>query len=154
VVNVARVSGPAANDGLATTIEEGHMPTRILRPPRRSKRLRALLSACVVAGACAAAVPSSAGAYTEHFCQYAWMGSGADCYAGSRHTLQAVNGWSINTWQRVCAASFVAPWGSQNTDWRCDYGSVQKWIGGRVDGVGGIHNGDPSPFYGYGTQDF
>jgi hypothetical protein len=129
------------------------MPTRFLRPPRRPNRLRALISICVVAGACAAAVPSTAGAYTEHFCQYAYMSSGSNCYAGSRHTLQYVTGYTINSWQRVCAASFVAPYGAQNSNWACDYNVVQKYLGG-VAGVGGIHNGDPSPFTGYGTQDF
>jgi hypothetical protein len=130
------------------------MPTRFPGPLRRPKRLRALLVACIAAGVCAIGVPSSAGAYSEHFCQYSWMGSGWDCYAGSRHTLQAVSGWTINSSQRVCAASFVAPYGAQNSDWRCDYAYTQKSLGGRVDGVGGIHNGDPSPFYGYGIQDF
>jgi hypothetical protein len=130
------------------------MPTRFPRPLLRPKRLRALVSACILAAAFAAAIPSSAGAYTEHFCQYAWMGSGTNCYAGSRHTLQTVDGWTINSYQRVCAASFVAPWGTQNSDWRCDYGWTEKYLGGRVDGVGGIRNGDPSPITGYGTQDF
>jgi hypothetical protein len=130
------------------------MPTRFPGPLRRPKSLRALVATCALAGACMAAVPSSAGAYTEHFCQYAWMGSGGTCFAGNRHTLQLVDAWSINTYQRVCAASFTAPWGAQNSDWRCDYGQTEKYLGGRVDGVGGIHNGDPSAFYGYGTQDF
>ena len=130
------------------------MPTRFPGPLRRPKRLRALVSACALAAAFAAAVPSSAGAYTEHFCQWAYMSPGSNCYAGSRHSLQAVNAWSMGTIQRVCAASFVAPWGSQNSDWRCDYSFVQKWLGGRVDGVGAIHNGDPSWINGYATQDF
>jgi hypothetical protein len=107
-----------------------------------------------VAGACAAAVPSSAGAYTEHFCQYAGMPSATNCFASNRHTLQAVNAWSIDGYRRVCAASFVVPWGAQNSDWRCDYQAVQKFLGGRVDGVGAIRNSDPQWMTGYGTQDF
>ena len=130
------------------------MPTRFPGPPRRPKRLRALILTCAVAAAWAAAAPSPASAYQEHFCQYAYMPSGSNCYAGNRHTLQAVTGYTINTWQRVCVASFVAPWGAQNSDWRCDYGFAQKLLGGRVDGVGGLHNGDPWAFYGYGVQDF
>ena len=130
------------------------MPTRFRGPLRRPKRLRALVASCVLAGACLAAVPSSAGAYTEQFCQWAWMGSGGNCFAGNRHTLQYVDGWSMNTSQRVCAASFVTPWGTQNSDWRCDYSWTEKVLLGRVDGVGAIHNGDPYPFYGYGQQDF
>lgn len=130
------------------------MPTRLPRPPRRPKRLRTLILTCTFAAACAAAVPSSAAAYTEHFCQYASLWPGDNCYAGSQHTLQAVNAWSINNPQRVCAASFTAPWGTQTSDWRCDYGFVQKYLGGRVSGVGAIHNGDPYFMYGYATQDF
>lgn len=130
------------------------MPTRFLRPRLRLKRLRALVLTCALAGAFAAAVPSSASAWSEHFCQYAGMPSGSNCYAGSRHNLQAVKGYTINGYQRVCAASFVSPWGSQNSDWRCDYGYVEKWLGGSVAGVGGIRNGDPSWMTGYGVQDF
>ena len=130
------------------------MPTRSLRPPRRPKRLRALVIACALAGACAAAVPSSAAAYQEHFCQYQPMNAGDNCFAGTRHTLQQVNGYTINDWQRVCAASFSAPWGSQNSDWRCDYGTTVKYLYGRVDGVGALHNGSGGFIWGYGTQDF
>lgn len=130
------------------------MPTSSPWPPPRPKRLRGLVSTCLAAGACALAVPASAGAYTEHFCQFAAMPSGSNCYAGSPHTLQVVKGWSINSTQRVCAASFAAPWGAQNSDWRCDYAYTEKWLFGSVAGVGGIHNGDPYPMTGYGTQDF
>lgn len=130
------------------------MPSRYPRSRRRPKRLRALILACALAGACAAAVPAPAAAYTEHFCQYASLWPGNTCYAGDRHNLWAVNAWSIDSYSRVCAASFIAPYSSQNSDWRCDYGSVQKFLGYRVDGVGGIHNGDGWHLYGYGTQDF
>lgn len=130
------------------------MPVSVLRPPRRSTRLRALLAAVIAAAACAAAVPSQAGAYEEHFCQFASMAPGSECYAGNRHTLQQVNGWSIGSIQRICAASFTAPWGIQNSDWRCDYQSVQKYLGGRVDGVGALHNGDPYWMTAYGVQYF
>lgn len=130
------------------------MPARSPKPPRRLLRRRVLLSALLAAAACALAAPASSGAYTQHFCQYAGMPSGTNCYAGTRHTLQAVNGWSIDSYQRVCAASFDTAWGSQNSDWRCDYGWTQKLLGGRVDGVGAIRNGDPYWMTGYGTQDF
>jgi hypothetical protein len=130
------------------------MPIRELRPRKRSRRLCALLTTCLALGVGATALPSPASAYTEHFCQYANMAPGADCWAGNRHTLQAVTAYSINSWSRVCAASWTTPWGSQNSDWRCDYQVAYKYIGGRVDGVGVIHNGDPFWIYGYGTQDF
>jgi hypothetical protein len=102
----------------------------------------------------AAALPSPANAYTEHFCQYVSLGSGWECFAGNRHTLQAVTAYSINSWSRVCAASFSNPYSGQNSDWVCDYGVAYKYIGGRVGGVGAIHNGDPYAILGYGTQDF
>jgi hypothetical protein len=130
------------------------MPIRDLSPHRRTRRLCALLTTCLALGVGAAALPSSASAYQEHFCQYAALGPGADCWAPNRHTLQYVTAYSINSWSRVCAASFTSPWGSQNSDWRCDYGTAQKYLGGRVAGVGAIHNGDWYSIYGYGTQDF
>ena len=130
------------------------MPTRHHLPWRRPKRLFALLCACGTLGIGALAVPTSAGAYTDHFCQYVFLPSGANCYASNPHTLQTVNGWSVNSFQRVCAASFTGPYGWQTSDWRCDYGFTQKLLWGRVSGVGGVHNGDPSAMYGYGTQDF
>ena len=130
------------------------MPTRDLRPFRRSKRLCALLTTCLAMTAGAAVAPSAANAYQEHFCQYAALGPGDNCPAPNRHTLQYVTAYSINSWSRVCAASWSTPWGYQNSDWRCDYGYAQKYLGGRVDGVGVIHNGDPWPIFGYGTQDF
>lgn len=129
------------------------MPTRSFLPHRRSRRLCALLAACA-ALTVGALTPSSASAYEEHFCQWAVMGPGWDCFAGDRHTLQQVNAWSLWSFQRVCAASFTSPWGSQNSDWRCDYGVTSKWLGGRVDGVGAIHNGDPGWMYTYGVQYF
>lgn len=126
--------------------------TRPLRRPRR--RLRALAGACALVGAFALGAPASAGAYEEHFCQYVTLTPGMNCYASNRHTLQTVKAWSVGSTDRVCAASFTAPWGSQNSDWRCDYGYVIKSLGGRVDGVGAIHNGDPQTFIGYGIQEF
>ena len=130
------------------------MPTRRRRPLRRSRRLYALLTTCLALSAGALALPSSAGAYTDHFCQFQSLGPGWECFAPNRHTLQRVQAWSINSFQRVCAASFTTPWGSQNSDWRCDYGWTEKYLGGRVDGVGAIHNGDPGWITAYGTQDF
>ena len=130
------------------------MPIRDPRPFRRSRRLTALLTTCLAITAGAAALPAPASAYTEHFCQYVGLAPGWNCPAPNRHTLQYVTAYSINSWSRVCAASWTTPWGYQNSDWRCDYGIAQKYLGGRVDGVGVIHNGDPWSIYGYGTQDF
>jgi hypothetical protein len=130
------------------------MPMTVSRPSLRPTRLRALIAAVVAAAACAAALPPKADAYTEDFCQYTGMWPGQNCYAGNRHTLQAVYGWTINSSQRICAASFTAPYGLQNSDWRCDYAYTEKLLYGRVDGVGGIHNGDPYGFYGYARQEF
>lgn len=123
-----------------------------LRRPRR--RLAALTAVSAMLGAAALGAPSSASAYQQHFCQYAYMPSGTNCYAQYRHTLQNVFGWTIASDDRVCAASFTSQWGSQNSDWRCEYTYVQKFLGGRVEGVGAIRNGDPQHFYGYGVQEF
>jgi hypothetical protein len=130
------------------------MPIRHRPPQSRSRRVCAIVTICAALSAGALAVPTSAGAYTDHFCQYAQLAPGWECFAQNRHTLINVRAYSINTFQRVCAASFSSPWGAQNSDWRCDYSVVEKYLGGRVDGVGAIHNGDPSWMYGYGTQDF
>jgi len=130
------------------------MPIRHRRPRLRPKRLSALIVTCAALGAGALALPSTAGAYTDHFCQYQALGPGWNCFADNRHTLQLVRGWSLGNYQRVCAASFTSPWGTQNSDWRCDYGYTEKWLWGRVDGVGAVHNGDPYWMTGYGMQDF
>jgi hypothetical protein len=129
------------------------MPIRSLLLHRRSRRLCALLTTCAALSASALA-PSPASAYEEHFCQWVALGSGWECFAGNRHTLQQVNAWSMNSFQRICASSFSTPWGSQNSDWRCDYGVTSKWLGGRVVGVGAIHNGDPYWLHTYGVQYF
>jgi hypothetical protein len=104
-------------------------------------------------GVAALGAPSSASAYQEHFCQYATMPSGTNCYAPTRHSLDTVYGYTIGSTDRICAASFNVPFGSQNSDWRCDYGSVYKLLYGR-DGVGAIRNGDPQLFFGYAIQEF
>ena len=129
------------------------MPIHDSRPLRRSKRLVALVMSCMALGASSLAIPSSASAYEEHFCQFATLGPGWQCYAPNRHTLQAVRAVA-NGYYRICAASFTSVWGYQNSDWRCEYEFVQKYLGGRVDGVGVIRNGDPQNFYGYGIQEF
>jgi hypothetical protein len=129
------------------------MPIRQRRPRRRSRRLCAMATVCACLGTGALALPSSAGAYTDHFCQYTTLGPGWECYAPNRHTLQVVTGWSIGAYQRVCVASYTAPWGTQNSNWNCDYGVAQKFLGGLA-GVGAIHNGDPGWMVTYGTQDF
>ena len=128
------------------------MTVSINRSPRRRQRLRALVLVSAAAVACAVALPSSAAAYTQDFCQNTYLGSGSNCYAGSAHTLQSVFGVAVNSYQRVCAASFVSPGGTQNSDWRCDYGTTSKALGGRVDGYGALHNGDPLAFTAFGTQ--
>jgi hypothetical protein len=130
------------------------MPIRNRRPRRRSRRLCALVTISAALGSAALALPSSAGAYTDHFCQFTALAPGWECFAPNPHTLQQVNGWTIGSTQRICAASFTAPWGTQNSDWRCDYGATVKFLGGRVGGVGALHNGDPGWLTAYGTQDF
>ncbi len=130
------------------------MPIRCRRPRLRSTRLCALAATSAVLGAGALALPSPAAAYTDHFCQFTTLGSGWQCFAPNAHTLQSVQGWTINSYNRICAASFTSPWGTQNSSWRCDYGYTQKYLGGSVGGVGALHNGDPSTFVAYGTQDF
>ena len=123
-----------------------------LRRPRR--RIAVLTVASAVFGALALGAPSSASAYQQHFCQYVTLPSGNHCNAGARHTLQNVYGWTIGSNDRICAASFTSTWGIQNSDWRCEYSYVQKILGGRVEGVGSIRNGDPNWFVGYGVQEF
>ena len=130
------------------------MPIRENRPRKRSRRLCALLVTCAALGAGALSVPSSASAYEESFCPCLTLYSGQECYAQNRHTLQLVRGYSVSTYQRVCAASFSTPYTMQNSDWRCDYGYTEKWILGRVDGVGALHNGDPYPFIAAGFQSY
>ena len=130
------------------------MPIREHRPHRRSRRLCALLATCATLGVGALAAPTSASAYDEVICPFNTLYPGWECFGENRHTLQLVRGWSVNTYQRVCAASFSTPWSGQNSDWRCDYGYTEKWLGGRVDGVGALHNGDSYPFIAAGFQTF
>ena len=130
------------------------MPIREHRPRQRSRRLCALLVTCAALGVGALSAPSSASAYDEAFCPFVTLYSGQECFAENRHTLQLVKGWSVGSYQRVCAASFSTPYSMQNSDWRCDYGYTEKWLGGRVDGVGALHNGDPYPFIAAGFQSF
>jgi hypothetical protein len=130
------------------------MPIREHRPIPRSRRLAALVLSCAVLGVGALSAPTSASAYDEPFCGFSTLYSGWECYGQSRHTLQLVRGWSVNSFQRVCAASFSTPYGGQNSDWRCDYGYAEKSLGGRIDGVGAVHNGDPWPFVAVGIQSY
>jgi len=104
-------------------------------------------------GAVALGAPSSASAYQQQFCYGVFMPSGTNCFALYRHTLQNVYGWNYSD-DRVCASSWTTQFGFQNSDWRCEYGFVQKFLGGRVDGVGAIRNGDPQNVIGYGVQEF
>jgi hypothetical protein len=122
------------------------------RRPRR--RLLALAATSAVLGAVALGAPTTASAYQQHFCQYQFMPSGTNCFAQSRHTLQNVFGYTIGSSDRICAASFTTAWGTQNSDWRCEYEYVHKILGGRVEGVGAIRNGDPQAFVGYAVQEF
>jgi hypothetical protein len=130
------------------------MPIREKRPRMRSRRLCALLLTCSALGVGALSAPTSASAYDEAFCPFYTLYPGQECFAENRHTLQVVKGWSVASWSRVCAASFSTPYSMQNSDWRCDYGYVEKWINGRVDGVGALHNGDNYPFIAAGFQSF
>jgi hypothetical protein len=130
------------------------MPIRENRPRKRSRRLCALLVACAALGVGALSAPTSASAYDESFCPFNTLYSGQECFAQNRHTLQLVRGWSVNAYQRVCAASFSTPYSMQNSDWRCDYGYTEKWLNGRIDGVGALHNGDQYPFIAAGFQSF
>lgn len=123
------------------------------QPRRMPRRLAALCAVIAVLSTAALSAPSSASAYQQQFCYGAWMLSGTNCFAQYRHTLQNVYGWNQSD-DRICAASWTSQWGYQNSDWRCEYGFVQKSLGGRVDGVGAIRNGDPQHFVGYGVQEF
>jgi hypothetical protein len=135
-------------------MEEGCMPIREYGPRKRSWRLCALLVTCAALGVGALAAPTSASVWEEPFCPFVTLYSGQECFAQNRHTLQLVKGWSVGAYQRVCAASFSTPYSMQNSDWRCDYGYVEKWINGRVDGVGALHNGDQYPFIAAGFQSY
>jgi hypothetical protein len=95
-----------------------------------------------VLSAGALALPSSASAWEEPFCVFVWVAPGSECFAQNLHTLQAVRGVS-GGWDRMCVASYTHPWGTQNSNWRCGYNDVTKYIDGRVDGVGVVHNGEP-----------
>jgi hypothetical protein len=130
------------------------MPIRENRPRKRPRRLCALLVTCAALAAGALSAPTSASAYDEAFCPFNTLYPGQECFAQNRHTLQLVRGWTVSSFQRVCAASFSTPYTAQNSDWRCDYGYTEKWILGRVDGVGALHNGDPFPFIAAGIQSF
>ena len=123
------------------------------RPRLGRRRLAGLFAAGGLLAALALGAPSSASATQEHFCQYVPLASGATCYAQNRRTLQRVLGWSSGSSDRVCAASFTAPWGSQNSTWRCDYTYAEKILGGLL-GVGALHNGDPQAFTAFGTQEY
>jgi len=117
------------------------MPIHDSRPLRRSKRLCALVTTCLALGATSLALPSPASAYEEPFCVFVYLPPGGECMAQNRHTLEAVKGVASGP-LRICAASFDTPWGTQNSNWRCDWGTVWKSIEGRVDGVGALHNGE------------
>jgi hypothetical protein len=113
------------------------------------------LLTCLTAAACAAIAPASASAYRENFCWGVPLNSGADCYSTSRHSLLQVQAASVYNPDRVCAAVFTGPYGGQVSTWACDYGTATRWFGGgRVDGVGAIHNGSPQFIYGVASQDF
>jgi len=128
----------------------------VSEPFRRSRRrLAAAVAATALLSVAALGAPSSASAYSDHFCQFVTLSPAEVCYAPHRHSLQAVYTWSISpSYERVCAATFAVPYGQQNSDWRCDYGVAQKVFSTRVDGVGAIRSGDPTTFVGYARQDF
>lgn len=131
------------------------MPGSASGPPTRPRRrLAAVVGAFALTGALSLGAPSSASAYEQHFCQNVWLASTAVCTAADVHTLQTVTAWSLSGPYRVCAASYTWQWGTQNSDWRCDYTAAVKSLGGRVVGVGAIRNGATVGIVGYGVQEF
>ena len=114
---------------------------------RRGRRRRLMALVASVFATCALMAPSSASAGEDWFCQGVWLNSGWECRTDQRHTLWSVGAYvtSMSPY-RICAASAVSYWGSQNSEWRCDYGSVSRQLNGSVYGVGVVRNGAP---YGY-----
>jgi hypothetical protein len=121
---------------------------------RGRRRLAWLTTASAVLAAAALGAPSPAAAYQQHFCQNVFLLSGTNCHATDRHSLLNVYGFSMNTVDRVCVATHNWPFGTQNSDWRCDYKTAQKNFTSRVDGVGTVRNGDPQAFVAYGIQEY
>ncbi len=124
----------------------------------RFRRSRRRLATATVSGALLGAValgaPSSASAYENHFCQLVTLAPTGVCMAGDRHTLQYVQAHSIGSSERICAASYSSYWGARNSDWYCAYGFAQKSLGGDIQGVGAVRNGDPQWAVLYGVQVF
>jgi hypothetical protein len=112
---------------------------------RRLGRRRGFVAlVATVAAGCALIAPTPASAGEDWFCGGVWLNSGWECRTDQRHTL-----WSVGAYvayaapYRICAASATSYWGSQNSDWRCDYTSVTRQLNGSVVGVGVVRNGAP-----------
>lgn len=115
------------------------------RPGRRRRRVLALVATALASSALIA--PSTASAGDDWFCGGVWLESTWQCRAEPQRTLWAVHGYVANgSPYRICAASAVSQWGPQNSDFRCDYGSVAKSLYGWVYGVGIVRNGAPHGF--------
>ena len=113
--------------------------------PRRRRRVLALVATALASSALIA--PSSASAGDDWFCGGVWLESTYQCRAVPQRTLWAVHGYVANgASYRICAASAVSYWGPQNSDFRCDYGSVAKYLYNNVYGVGIVRNGAPHGF--------
>jgi hypothetical protein len=125
-----------------TAIEGGAMPIFEGRRPGRRRRFVALVTA--VLASCALMAPSSASAGEDWFCVGVWLHSGWECRTDQRHTLWSVGAYVSNAAPyRICVASATSYWGSQSSDWRCDYTSVSRDFYGSVYGVGVVRNGAP-----------
>jgi hypothetical protein len=112
------------------------------RPGRRRRRVLALVATAVTASALIG--PSTASAGDDWFCGGVWLDSTQQCRAEPQRWLWAVHGYVANgSPYRICSASAVSAWGPQNSDFRCDYGSVAKAIHGSAYGVGIVRNGSP-----------
>ena len=111
----------------------------------RRRRATALAATALVAGALVA--PSSASAGEDWFCQGAWLESTWQCRSGTQRTLWSVSAVVAgNQYHRICAGSAYSYYGGNNSEWRCDYGSVSRIYNGSVYGVGAARNGATYPY--------
>ena len=116
---------------------------RGLRRPRG--RVLAIVATALASAALAAPSPASAG--EEWFCGGVWLNSTQQCRGYQANWLGSVNAAvSGYAYHRICAGSATGPWGGNNSEWRCDYGTASRVYYGSVYGVGAARNGAP---YGY-----
>jgi hypothetical protein len=124
----------------------------------------------------AAAGPPRAHAGEWFFCpdrelihqDWQWFTSGMTCTAGNYtdgdystssqayHHLDAVEMGASPAYSglRTCANWRHTPTGDVVGDWKCGYSNPEiKYPGGDA-GWGTVHDGDPSPFYGFGAEEF